>query len=89
MYLDGDANGKLDYAGKWKDFYFIAIESAEPHGIAVYKPRRQVLEKGLEEYRTLCEQFQSCIDNKIWQGYEFKSVAGHLFEIDLPSYLKD
>lgn len=89
MYLDGDANGKLDYSGKWKDFYFVAIEPTEPHSIAVYKPRRQVIEKGLEEYRTLCEQFQSCIDNKIWQGYEFKSVAGHLFEIDLPSYLKD
>lgn len=89
MYLDGEMQGKYDFQKKLKDFYFIAIEKSPPFGIAVYKPRLEVIQKGIEEYRYLCEQFQSCIDNKIWEGYEFKAIGGHLFEIELPYYMRD
>lgn len=89
MYLDGDADGKLSYANRYKDFFFIAIEPEPPHGIAVYKISKEVLSKGVEEYRTLVEQFQVCVDNNIWQGYEFKSIAGQMFDIHLPYYMRD
>ncbi len=89
MYLDGDAGGKLGYSNTWKDFYFIAIEKTAPFGIAVYKPSKEVIEHGLEEYRTLVEQFQSCVDNNEWQGYEFKAVASSIFEVTLPYWMRD
>ncbi len=89
MYLDGDANGKLQYSGKWKDFFFICVEKTPPFAIAIYRPTKEVLQRGLGEYRTLVEQFQSCIDNNIWQGYEFKSVAGYIFDIELPYYMRE
>lgn len=88
MYSDGDMGGKYTY-GKGKDFFYIAQEPEPPHAVAVYKIRREVIDKGVEEYRDLVEKLQICIDSGIWQGYEFKSVAGTMFEIDLPNWMKD
>ncbi len=89
MYLDGDMRGKYSYESKIKEFYFIVQESVAPYAVAVYKVRREVINKGVEEYRNLCEQFQGCIDNKIWPGYEYKSIGGQMFEIELPAYMRD
>lgn len=89
MYLDGDCGGKLHHSNKWKDFFFISIEKKPPYGIAIYQPNRETLEHGLEEYRTLVEQYQSCVDHDEWQGYEFKAVAGSIFEVGLPYWMRD
>lgn len=89
MYSDGDADGKLTYVNKLKDFFFSAVEKEPPYAVAVYQPSKEVIWKGIEEYRTLVEQFQSCIKSGVWQGYEFKSIGNALFPITLPHYMRE
>lgn len=90
MYLDGDAGGHINY-GAVKDFYFIAIESTAPYGISVSVCSKDLIQKGIEEYRGLVEQIQACWDNEEWQDYSFKSLSrmDGIFEVDLPHYMKD
>lgn len=89
MYLDGDAEGKLDFANM-KEFMFIAVETEEPIGISVHRLTRPVIERGYEEYCNLTEQLQVCIDTDIWQGYEYKAdiEKDGIFDVHLPNYLR-
>jgi hypothetical protein len=86
MYSDGDAGGNYTY-GSGKDFFYIAQEPEPPFAVAVYKIRREVVDHGVRRYRDLVDKYQMCEDSGIWQGYEFKSVAGSMFEIDLPAWM--
>lgn len=89
MYSDGDSKGQISYGSKLKDFFFIVQEKEAPFAVCVYKVRKEVIMKGIEEYRDLVEKFQMCLDHKEWEGYEFKSLTGQMFEIQLPAWMRD
>lgn len=90
MYLDGDSGGKINYNAK-KDFYFIAIEKSPPYGVSVHICSKELVEKGVEEYRSLVEQYKACFKNDLWESYQYKALSRFdgVFELDLPYYLKD
>lgn len=89
MYTDGDLGGKFTSALKLKDFFFGVQEKEAPYPIAIYKQTREVIANGIEEYRTLVEGWQSCIDHGIWEGYEFKAPNNLFFTIDLPYWKRN
>lgn len=90
MYLDGDSAGHINYSNL-KSFYFIAIEKKPPFGVSVHVCSKDLIEKGVEEYRFLVEQLKSCIDADKWESYHFKALSrmDGIFELDLPLFMKN
>jgi hypothetical protein len=87
MYSDADCGGNFSYH-KAKDFFYIAVEDEPPYGISVHKVSTEVIQKGVEEYRDLVDKLQICIDNDLFESYEFKNLDG-IFEIKLPFWKKE
>lgn len=59
----------------------IAVESAAPHAVAVYRIPDHVLERGRQEYREALEQLAQCEASGVWPG----PVVGEV-EFDLPGW---
>ena len=78
----------LDGLQSKSDFYFIAIEKEEPHGISVLKCTAEFIQKGREQYEQILQDFI------YWQsqgspnvGYEFRNPF-NVFDLNVPNYIK-
>jgi hypothetical protein len=65
-------------------YVIVAVETAAPHAVQVYRVPESVLEVGREEYRTLLERLHFCRTNAIWPAY-FDGES----ELSLPKWAID
>ncbi len=79
-YLDGfNSIAKCE-----RRFFWIAVESAAPHAVAVYEPDEDMLEEGRRIYRRLLNQYASCKATGIWPAY-----PEGIEPISLPKWAKE
>ena len=64
-------------------FYFLAVETNAPHGVALYKTGDRTLEVGRSKYRAALQMLQWCRENDRWPSYQ---PFGESEEIDVPFY---
>lgn len=83
IYLDSqNANPKR------MDYYLIAVEKDEPHGVAVYQMDMDTLDKGHEIYLDQVTEYRSWVEAGCPSAsYEYWHYAG-IHQIELPNYLK-
>jgi exodeoxyribonuclease VIII len=62
-------------------FTIIAVEKAEPYGVAIYHLRDDAIKAGEEELRPLLERWAECEASGRWPGYPEQAV-----EISLPPW---
>jgi hypothetical protein len=73
---------------EFPEYYFLAVETSEPYGIAVMRASEEFIELGKVELRSLLDNFKYCLDNKLFhQSYEFRNKFGPII-LDLPYYMK-
>ena len=63
------------------DFFFIAVEKAEPYGVAVYRLSDAAIARGQDETITDLVRLQSCIASNVWPNLD-----PALREIGLPKW---
>lgn len=63
------ADGHRTITGKPTPFVVVAVESAAPYAVQVYRVPEDVLEAGREHYRTLLDRLQMCRTESRWPGY--------------------
>lgn len=51
-------------------FYWIAIESQQPHGIAIYEPDDDTIQEGRLIYRELLSKYKKCTCTSQWPSYD-------------------
>lgn len=66
------------------DFYFVAVEKAEPYGVAVYRLSDAATARGHDETITALIRLQACIKSDQWPNLE-----PTLREIGLPKWYDD
>ncbi len=90
MYMDGYFNGHAGYNFD-REFFFINVEKEAPYGVSVIRLTKEYLLKGIEEYRDLVIQAQSCIDLGLFESYQFKAPidAEGIFDAMTPYQLRD
>ena len=64
-YLDGYRATR----GGAADFIFIAVESAAPHAVAMYRLDHQTLAAGAREMKRAAAVYRECLASGIWPGY--------------------
>lgn len=79
FYVDGIALA----IGRKVPFYFLAVETAAPYGVALYKTGERTLEVGRSKYRAALQMLQWCRENDKWPSYQPFSESE---EIDVPYY---
>ncbi len=50
-------------------FLWIAVESEGYHGISIYDPSDNMLQKGRQNYRALLTRYADCLKTGVWPGY--------------------
>lgn len=69
------------------EFFCIVVETVKPFNVSVNRVSPLVLDYGRSEFNRLLDDFQRCIDQKLFDAsYEFKSKNG-FFNIELPGWL--
>ena len=82
IYLDSQNQTKR------MDYYLIAIEKDEPHGVCVYQLDAEALDKGHEIYLDQVTEYRSWVEAGCPSAsYEYWHYAG-IHQIELPNYLK-
>lgn len=66
FYIDGFERA---YKQTCEGFFFIAVEKAPPHLVAVYYLNAEDIQRGREAYRQNIEAFEACLNIDEWQGY--------------------
>jgi exodeoxyribonuclease VIII len=66
FYMDGF---KASRGTECEGFFFIAVEKAPPHLVAVYYLTAEDIERGREQYRKDIETFTACLNSNDWHGY--------------------
>lgn len=79
FYTDGLARA----IGREVPFYFLAVETAAPHGVALYRTGKKTLEIGRSKYRAALQILQWCRENDRWPSYQ---PFGESEEIDIPHW---
>lgn len=74
-------DGYLAATGKRLPYVVVAVETAPPYVVQVYRIPDAVLDVGRQEYRTLLERLHYCRTNSIWGPY-FDGEA----ELELPRW---
>ncbi|CAN7645932.1 PD-(D/E)XK nuclease-like domain-containing protein [Acidovorax sp. LjRoot129] len=69
--------------GRSVPFYFLCVESAAPHGVALYRMGQKSIEVGRTKYRMALQLLQWCRENDSWPGYQ---PFGEEEEIDLSEW---
>lgn len=69
--------------GREVPFYFLTVESAAPHGVALYRMGERSIEIGRSKYRMALQLLQWCRENKSFPGYQ---PFGEEEEIDLAEW---
>lgn len=64
-------------------FYFLAAESAEPFGVALYRAGEATIEAGRRKYRAALQLLQWCRDKNRWPSYQ---PNGEEEVIDIPAW---
>lgn len=83
LYLDlynAHVNCEQDAA---RGFYFVAVESAAPHGCRMYRLRDDAVEQGRAEYRRLLRLHDECVRQDLWPAYTDECV-----ELSLPIWAR-
>jgi len=62
-----------------QSFWFIVIEKSAPYVVSTYKLDAAALGKGLEEFKSLLQQYKACLAANDWPSYAVQ-------EISLPRY---
>lgn len=77
--------GARELTGKPFDtFYFIAVESAPPHVVSIYRASTSMLDQGMREIRKALDRLDGAMVKNVFSGYQ-TGVA----EIDLPAWARD
>lgn len=63
-------DGLRKIIGRELPFYFLAVESASPHAVALYRADDEMLEVGRKKYRAGLEIKQWCDETGEWPGYQ-------------------
>jgi hypothetical protein len=66
FYMDGFERA---YNEPCEGFFFIAVEKAPPHLVAVYYLNAEDIQRGRDAYRQNIEAFEACLNIDEWQGY--------------------
>jgi len=56
--------------GGQAEFVFIAVESAAPHAVALYRLDREALAAGAREMARMAALYRDCIASDVWPGYQ-------------------
>ena len=83
LYLDlynAHVNCEQDAA---RGFYFVAVESAAPHGCRMYRLSDDAVEQGRAEYRRLLRLHDECVRQDLWPAYTDECV-----ELSLPIWAR-
>lgn len=67
-------------------FRFLAVETAAPHGVALYRAGDRTMRVGRSKYRAALQLLQWCKENDQWPSYQPFSEED---EIDVPSYERE
>ncbi len=62
-----------------KGFIFLIIEKTAPYVISIYQLDQAALDKGYQEFKTLLNRYQQCLEANDWPAYSIQ-------EISLPRY---
>lgn len=66
FYMDGFERA---YNEPCEGFFFIAVEKAPPHLVAVYYLSAEDIQRGRDAYRQNIEALEACLNIDEWQGY--------------------
>ncbi len=84
LYMDGRAENKMNKG----DFYFIAIEKEQPHGVSVLKCAKDFIQHGRMVYGGLLEDVRYWVEmGRPDVGYEWRSPFGY-HDLNLPAWVK-
>jgi hypothetical protein len=74
-------DGLKKVIGREVPFFFLAVESKAPHGVALYKTGERTIEVGRKKYSDALALLKWCRENQSWPSYQ---VFGEAEEIDIP-----
>ena len=69
--------------GRRVPYYFLAVESAEPYGVALYKAGQSMLAVGRDKYRSALQLLQWCRENDRWPSYQ---PFGEYEDLEIPEW---
>ena len=69
--------------GRRVPYYFLAVESAEPYGVALYKAGQSMLDVGRDKYRSALQLLQWCRENDRWPSYQ---PFGEFEDLEIPEW---
>ena len=69
--------------GRRVPYYFLAVESAEPYGVALYKAGQSMLDVGRDKYRNALQLLQWCRENDRWPSYQ---PFGEFEDLEIPEW---
>jgi len=69
--------------GRRVPYYFLAVESAEPYGVALYKAGQSMLDVGRDKYRSALQLLQWCRENDRWPSYQ---PFGEYEDLEIPEW---
>lgn len=52
------------------EFYFIAVESKDYHGLKIYQADQQMLDTGYKKYQKSMALYKDCLEKNQWDGYD-------------------
>lgn len=71
--------------GRDVPFYFLTVESAAPHSVALYRIGQESIEVGRRKYRMALQLLEWCTKNDSWPGYQPQPFCEEEV-IDLPEW---
>lgn len=75
-----------EYLQREVPFRFLAVESAAPHGVALYRTGERTLQVGRSKYRAALQMLVWCRENDQWPSYQPFSEEE---EIDVPRWERE
>lgn len=79
MYLNG--LGEMSFVPGYEHFCIVAVESAAPFAVAVYRLQDDVIDAGREEVSRLLKVWAECERTGEWPGYDWRFQ-----DVSLPDY---
>jgi hypothetical protein len=78
------SDGLFLATGERRPFYIVAVESAPPHIVTVFRMTDELLAHGREQYQTLLGKLDYCQTHDWWGGY----TEAEETDLELPQYMR-